>query len=351
MNRRARYIATFLLALFMYPLKGAAQANSESDLLLHIAASFVQADSDAYAAVFPSADSIVAITLRRAPDSTEQYAQARALAGNTIALADQDSLIRKNAFVLFRYIFYRGSALGVHWSDVLMNRYELEALHKTRDAALEAVAPERFVGYVFLEDMQTRKIFTLALSDIRKMEGKWYGGEANFIFEAKTKDEFNQKLKAEKKRILKGLADSVLLANNVPPDSTVDEDEISMKRKQVAERKYYIGWLDDDIPVDLYIRYLKGDCPGGICSYDAMIRFGEDNFIRYEVVKNKDGKWIFTEEETGGVLEVELKGNIFSGIFSATTDRIDYDAYLKEKNMSKRKLEYLDEIMDEDLNH
>ena len=65
--------------------------------------------------------------------------------------------------------------------------------------------------------------------------------------------------------------------------------------------------------------------------------------------KTAEGKWVFLEEETGGVMELELKGSIFTGIFSATIDKVDYDAELKEKAMTKKKLESLDALIERDL--
>lgn len=351
MCRLHHSILYVFMLLGMSVLHAAAQAPTEADLVRRIVASFVRADSMSYAAVFPSADSLVAISLRLAGSETEQYREARALQSDPLRKEQQDSLIRRNAYVLHNFIYARGLGLGIHWSDVLMNRYELQALPQSTDPGIQAISPERFVGYVFLEDMQTRRFYTIALSDIRKMGGKWYGGEANYIFEARDRDEFHVKLKADKKRILKGLADSALITHRSPSDSTDENAEPDDKRKQIVDRKYYSGWLDDDIPIKLYIRYIKGDCPGGVCSYDAMIRFEDESFVMYEASRNKEGKWTFIEESSGGVLELELKGTDFSGSFYASADRVDYDAKLKEKNLTKKKLELLDAIMDEDLSH
>lgn len=351
MHHVYRHIVLSLLLLWGVMPDGAAQSKTEADLVRRIVSSLVGADSMSYAAVFPPADSIIAVSLRNADPGSEVYQQALALQLDPVLKEQQDSLIRRNAYVLHNFIYARGLGLGLHWSDVLMNRYELQALPKNRNPALAAISPERFVGYLFLEDMQTRRFYTVALSDIRKMGGYWYGGEANYIFEARDRDEFEVKLKADKKRILKGLADSTLITHRTPSDSTDDEAEPDGKRKQIVDRKYYSGWLDDDIPIKLYIRYIKGDCPGGVCSYDAMIRFEDESFVMYEASRSKEGKWTFIEESSGGVLELELKGSEFSGSFYASADRVDYDAKLKEKNLTKKKLELLDAIMDEDLSH
>lgn len=322
-----------------------AQNKTEGDLVNKIILSLQQKDSFSYARVFPSADTMANITVRKAPPSSDEYQRAKYLQESPSMLLYQDSLILQQACLLYRSVFEKGERLGIHWNDILISRYELEILAQTRDQTLEAIAPERFVGYVFIEDMQTRKIFTLTLSDMMKIDGKWYGGELNYLFEGNTKDEFNAQLKAELARIRKGLPDTTLQKDSL----SKEDEEPSTQRKQVADRKLYTGMLDDEIPVSLYIRYIKGDCPGGICSWEAIFKFGDNEYTRQEVNKTEDAKWIFVEEETGGVLELELKGNTFTGIFSATLDKIDYDALLKEKTMTKKKMENLDAIIEKDL--
>lgn len=322
-----------------------AQSKTEGELVQKIVFSLQQTDSFLYARVFPSADTTAMVTLRKAPKSSDAYQSSQYLLASPELMLYQDSAIQKRAWELYRNTFIKGKKLGIHWDAIVMSRYELEALAKTRDEVLEAIAPERFVGYVFVEDMLTRKIFTFTLSDIMKMDGRFYGGELNYVFEASSKDEFNAKLKAEKIRIMKGLPDTTMQI----VDSTEYEDDESNKRKQVADRKLYLGYLDDETPVDLYIRYIKGDCPEGICSWEAIFKFGDNEYVKQEVSKTADGKWVFVEEETGGVLELELKGTTFTGIFSATIDKVDYDAELRERPMTKKKMERLDAIIEKDL--
>lgn len=340
----------FRLVLFVfctvYQLASIAQSKTEGELLQKIVQSLQKNDSVLYAHVFASADTMASITIRKAPASSMEYQRARELMSNPDFLSYQDTLILRQSSEWFRTILLKGKKLGIHWESILMNRYELEALAKTRDEVLEAIAPERFVGFVFIEDMLSRKIFTFTVSDIMKMEGRYYGGELNYIFEANTKDEFNAKLKAEKIRILKGLPDTT--DQKVDSSAAIEDDE-SLKRKQVADRKLYTGMLDGETPVSLYIRSIKGDCPEGICSWEAIFKFGDNDYTKQDVSKTEDGKWLFVEEESGGVMELTLKGNVFSGIFSATLDKVDYDAELREKGMTQKKMEYLDAIVEKDL--
>lgn len=343
---KKKSVLVLLLCIFSMADICYGQQKTEGDLVQKIVLSLQQKDSSIYTGVFLSADSMALITLRKAPSTSDAYQRSRYLRESPAMLIFQDSMIKNQAGELYKAVILRGQKMGLHWNDILLSRYELEALAKTRDEALEAIAPERFVGYVFVEDMQTRKIYCLTLSEMMKIDGKWYGGELNYIFEADTKDIFNEKLKAERIRLRKGLPDTT----GQKADSIArEEEEPSNKRKQIADRKLYTGTLDEDIPINLYIRSIKGDCPDAVCSWEAIIKIADEEYMRYEVSKDAKGMWTFIEEETGGVMEVELKGNKFIGSFSATNDKIDYDSELKEKTMTKKKLESLDAIIERDL--
>lgn len=325
-----------------------AQSKTEGELVQKIILSLQLQDSFMYAQVFPSADTMATITVRNAPKTSDAYMRSVYLLQSPQMLLYQDSAVIKQSSELFRNISAKGKKLGIHWDAIIMSRYELEVLPKTRDEVLEAIAPERFVGYVFIEDLLTRKIFTFTISEIMKMGGKYYGGELKFIYEANSKDQFNDQLKAEKIRLIKGIQDTT----KIELDSTLvendEDDEPENKRKQVVDRKLYSGTLDGETHVNLYIRYIQGDCPEGICSWEAIFQFGDNDYTRQEVSKTKEGKWLFVENETGGVMELELNGNIMKGTFTATYDKIDYDAFLKEKTMSKKKLESLDALIEKD---
>lgn len=347
-QKRFLVLMVFVLGIFTQH-KSLAQSKTEGELVQKIVHSLQLKDSFMYAKVFPPTDTLCAITLRKAPNTSEAYQRARYLSASEDLMVHQDSANIKQVSEWFRNVLIKGKKLGIHWEAVIMSRYELEALAKTRDEALEAIAPERFVGYVFLEDELTRKIYAFTVSDIMKMDGKFYGGELNYIYNANNKDEFNAKLKAEKIRIKKGLPDST--EQNVDSTQSREEDLENNKRKQVADRKYYTGYLDGETPVSLYIRFIEGGCPEGICSWEAIFKFGDNEYSKQEVSKSKEGKWVFLEEETSGVLELELKGSIFKGTFTATLDKVEYDAVLKEKAMTKKKMESLDALMDEDLQH
>ena len=336
--------------LCLQSLSVAGQSKSESELVQRIVACLQHKDSFSYAQVFPSADTLAQVTLRKAPKTSDEYQRASYLAESPSMLQFQDSASIKENCEVFRNILLKGDKLGIHWADILMNRYELEAMPRTIDTVLEAIAPERFLGYLFIEDMLTRKFYTISLSDIKKMDRSWYGGSFSHLFEGASKDDFNAKLKAEKLRIMRGLPDTLMTqSDSVVVKSDDEEDSKPYKRKQVVDRKYYAGYLDNEIQVSIYIRSIKGDCPSGVCSWEAIFKFGDNDYTKQEVSRTEDGKWQFVEEETGGVMELELKGDTFVGTFSATLDKVDYDAQLKERPMGEKKLEALDAIIEKDL--
>lgn len=347
-----KYFLRFLFSGFLVLLSipSFSQSKTEADLIQHIVNSLQRSDSFGYANVFLSTDSFATMCLRKAPATTEAYQNAVTLKNNPVAMMLQDSFAKMRAFAQFKKVYERGERIEIHWLNILNSRYELEQVGKTRDLALEAVAPDRFVGYLFVKDMLSTKHYVLSLADIMKIDGKWYGGLLNYIFEADSKEEFNEKLKAEKKRIMRGIPDTLgQYADSVHKMEAKEESAISQKRKQVADRKLYLGYLDNDIPVDLYIRFIKGDCPEKICSWEAMMKFGDNDFLPQEVTHNPDGKWVFTEDGNGGVLEMELKGSVFEGIFLETNDRIDYDAFLEEVPLSNKKMQKLDAIIEQNM--
>lgn len=351
------YLRKALLLTFsvvIYSNSTFAQSKTESDLVNMIVKSLQTQDSIGYAHLFLSADSIAALTIRKAAPNSIESQRAQMMLESPSLLLYQDSILNVQAFALFNALVKKGEQLGMHWSQSLLSRYELEVLPKRKDEVYEAIAPERFVGYVFIEDMLTRKTYGLTLSDIMKIDGKWYGGELNYIYEASNKDEFKAQLKAEQIRLKKGIIeeDTTIKKDtlHVSTDNETDNEMNPHKRKQVADRKLYTGKLDNEIPVTLYIRYILGDCPEKVCSWEALFKFGDqDEYSKETVTRNADGKWVFTEEETGAVMELELKNGEYHGVFTATSDKVDYEASLKETPMTQKKLENLDAIIEKDL--
>src|SRR5690606_21208552 len=142
-----------------------------------------------------------------------------------------------------------------------------------------------------------------------QINGAWYGGRLRELYEASSRDEWEE-ARHEARRAKKTGADS---AGKKEAISTEQQQEINEKAPQViAERKFYSGMFDGEIPVQLYVRALKGGCPAGICSWEAIYKFGDqDDFIRLHVTRTEDGGWQMLEEPEAGAMDLELKKGVF----------------------------------------
>lgn len=323
-----------------------AQQKSEHDLISKIIQSLSRKDSFMYASVFVPADSLAQIIVRKAPANSPAVEQSKMMLSSPEFFVYQDSIIIRQCSEWFRNVLDFGVKIGVHWNAIQLSRFELENTYDSQDTILKYIADEQFVGYVTIIDMLTQKHYTFTLSDILKIGKNFYGGSLNLILLAQGKEDFKNKMKVQKTLIARGLA--IDTSDYVSNEEYEEEDDRNYKRKQVEDRKYFGGYLDDETPVRLYIRYIKGGCPEGICSWEALFKYGEYEYIRLDVSKTKDGKWLFTDESYGWALELEESKNSFHGIFSATIDNVDYDASLKERNIPKKKLQKLDAIIERD---
>lgn len=346
--KRARILISFLCSFFVSVI-ASGQCKTEAELVGRIMKCLQAKDPYCYSSLFPSADTIAQATLRKAPKGSPEYVGASMILETPILLLYKDSAMTAQCKEMFDTVMLKSDNLNIHWAETVLSRFELEEMQKTRDEVYEAIAPQRFLGFVFAEDMLTRKHYAFTLSDMMKIEGKWYGGELKYIFEAKSKDEFNAQLKAERIRIRKGLpADTSAKQDHV----TTEEDEDSKetypnKRKQVADRKLFTGMLDNEIPVLLYVRYIKGGCPEGICAWEAIFKFGDqDEYMKETVTRTEDGKWVFTEDQGGSVMELEFEKDMFTGMLTSTSDKTDYEVKLKLTPMSNKKMEDLDSIIE-----
>jgi hypothetical protein len=127
-----------------------------------------------------------------------------------------------------------------------------------------------------------------------------------------------------------------------------DEDQPKNVEKIVAERKYYNGFFDNEIAVQLYVRSMKGGCPSGICSWEAIYKFGDqDDYILLEVTRSPDGKWQMSEVPPNAVMDLELKNNVFTGTWIAGENQTGYDVKLPETPASAKKIQRLDAILKE----
>ena len=123
-------------------------------------------------------------------------------------------------------------------------------------------------------------------------------------------------------------------------DSTGKTDD---EEKEIVERKFYRGWFDDDVPVQFYVQHIKGDCAEPACTYEALFKFGDDEWVKMSGAKDTAGTWIFTEE--AATMELTLDSEIYTGIWSAGPTQSEYEASMKESPLSPSKAKEYDEII------
>jgi hypothetical protein len=219
--------------------------------------------------------------------------------------------------------------------------------------------------------------------EIQKVNGFYCGGQVLNVLEANNIDDFLNKERAElnylahrpppedksdKERPTRDpgtdstLTDSFGITSTAiapPVDSakykkdilmapSVAEDEGSKIRREVVDRKYYKGKFDDDIPVELYVRYMK-DVKDKVTKYwDALYKFGDmSEYVKLDVSMTQDAKWLF--EEPVASMELDLAGKVYSGSWTNGGNQTGYDVELSQKELSQKKIEELDNILENGL--
>ena len=125
--------------------------------------------------------------------------------------------------------------------------------------------------------------------------------------------------------------------------TSVMEDEAGKTRREVVDRKFYKGKFDDEIPVELYVRYMK-DVKGKVSGWDGLYKFGDmEQYVKLDITK-VDGKWLF--EEPSGTMDLELNNKIYTGSWTGGESQTGYDAELTQKDLSQQKMEMLDRILE-----
>jgi hypothetical protein len=316
---------------------------TEQDMIAQLTSCLVNKNSLEYTRLFPESDSIAYWTTLVAPSNSQPFIKAVYQLNNPAIGMQKDSILDAKLTYNFDSIMHRGEMLGVHWHSLLLARYELVKSRKTRDSILERIAPVRFTGYLFVRDMLTRKTYGVAVTDIMNIEGNWYGGQMQSIYQAATIDEYYKKMKIEVARIKAGMN------GNFGEDSTFvmadTSEENSKIRKQVVDRKMFTGTFDNDIKVELYIRFYRGTCPEGICSWDATFKFGNKEEVVAKVNKTADGKWHFTEES--GVMDLTQNADGFTGTWTSASDQTEYEVNITISAISNKKMRKLDQMLDD----
>ncbi len=318
---------------------------TEQDMVAQVLNYLQTKDVLSYTRMFPESDSLVYWTMQMTPQDSRQYMVMARRLDNPVIGMREDSILQVQLQQEFDSLMHRGDGMKVNWHALVHMRYELVRMRKVRDTLYEKVAPERFNGYFFVMDMLTRKAYGVAVTDIMKIRDSWYGGRLKGIYEAATVDEYKARRATEIARIRKGLPgnygrDDEDIAVDDPEE---DEDD---PRQMVVDRKLFSGMFDDEIPVELYIRYLRGGCPEDICSWEGVFRFGDDEYVLVDITRTDDGVW-HIEEVTGmGVMELTLENGRYTGKWTSAIDQTGYEVDISDQPVSNRKLRRLDEILD-----
>jgi len=128
------------------------------------------------------------------------------------------------------------------------------------------------------------------------------------------------------------------------------DDDNSKVRKEVIDRKFYAGKFDDEIPVQLYVRYMRDVRTGKLFSYDGLYKFGDQkDFVKLDINLDAQGKWTMDDDPPVGSLELVLKGKVYTGSWSNVENGSGYDVLLKQTDIPEKKVEQLDNILDKGL--
>jgi hypothetical protein len=242
------------------------------------------------------------------------------------------------------------------------------------------------MGYVFVRARGEHSTFCITITEMQRIGGFFAGGQVNNIMEASTIDEYNERAAYETNYVIQlrnALIDSAALLakrDSLHTDSLkrgwvkmTAKDSLKFKkdslnssgssssaagpgeedgqkiRREVVDRKYYEGKFDDEIPVELYVRYMKDVKNDKTMFWDALYKFGDQkDYIKLEVTK-KDDKWEFDDDPPVGSMELLLKNHIYTGSWINNETQSGYDVVLKETVVSPRKLEKLEKILEEGL--
>jgi len=340
-------------------------------------------DTFSYYNLFPPFDTLWHMVLHNADHTPEVVQELNALKEHPQSLIDFDPQYNKEIVGRFCAILQKGEDSGIHWNSIVLQRYELQKEGLTQNLiGYEKISPERFSGYIFVRDLLGRSTFCITITEIQKINGFFFGGQVYNILEASTIDEFKAREYDEQKYYAKLALDAVAdTVKKEPKDSTdiadsgdpptpkktsphkdtlaaqstliiVDssDDDKPKTRKEVVDRKYYEGKFDDEIPVKLFIRYMKDPGTGKVAFWDGLYKFGDQvNYVKLNITKNSEGHWIMEDDPPVGSMDLELKSKEYTGSWTNNENQTGYDVVLTQKDLPPRKVEELDNILEKGL--
>lgn len=331
-------------------------AKSEKELVLRIIKTLKAEDSASHAASFIKFDDLWKMVVNYRDTSVVKQMQVNQLRQVPNSVRKFDPFFNPQIGLDFNHILEKGADSGVHWDRISLARFELKKIDMTTDLiGYNHISPLRFKGYIFITDEFSRKTFGIAVTDVQNIKGNWYGGHMVDIYPASTEDEYLKKFKIEEAWLQKLVAEGIDIDSmkrsidsirNADNEHGLEEGEVTTRR-EVAERKYYFGLLDDEIPVTLYVQYLRGGCPEKVCEWIGIFKFDDEGDYFKVAVHKENGKWYFTQDGDKSVLELELKGKTFEGSWLSVKDQIEYEAYFEEVTAKPSITQKLDAMIDE----
>lgn len=353
------------------------EPKTEVGLMNSVLVCLQNKDSLSYFYLFPPFDTLWRMVTHNPDHTPETIQQLNNLKEHPQALIDFDPFFNHSIMARFMAVLQKGEDSGIHWNSIVLQRYELHKEDLTRNLiGYDKIAPERFTGYVFVRDILGRLTFCINITEIQKINGYFFGGQVINILEASNIDQFIHKEQEEQKyfewlikhpkidsmqkdSLKKALADNDTSADNDTgaakgPNLSVSnptaDDEKPQNRKEVIDRKYYEGKFDDEIPVKLYVRYMRDLKSGKLVSYDGLYKFGDQvDYVKLIITLNAEGKWVMEDDPPVGTLELELKNKIYTGSWSNNDNGTGYDVVLKQSDIEEKKLEELDRILEKGL--
>ena len=340
---------------------------TEGGLVYKVLQCLQRRDTAAYFDLFPPFDTLWSMVNRNTDNSPEAQRELNNLKQHPQILVEFDPLYNRSIIGGFAHVLGKGEDSGVQWSSVVMARYELHKQDPNQTMlGYNRIVPERFGGYMFVQDEFNRVTYCIRIAEIQKIKGQFFGGQLLNVLKAKNVDEFVRKEEMEQD-YLRWLAthpdtttavatkDSTDVADTAAGDNPLllhrDDrpDDDGDKREEVVDRRYYEGMMDNEIPIKMYIRYMR-IIPGKPQQYDGLYKLGESKkYLKLEITVTPEGKWVIEDESAMGVMELVLKGRNYVGGWS-NADENGFDVVMTQTGTPKGKIETLDKILDRGAN-
>ena len=330
------------------------EPKTEVELMNSIVSCLRHKDTASYYYLFPPFDTLWRMVNHNSDHSPEVEKQLSNLKNHPQSLIDFDPFYNHQIMGGFCHVLAKGEDSGINWKGIVIAHYELQQESLTRDlAGFDKIVPDRLKGYLFVKDVAGRGEFCITIKEIQKIEGLYFGGQVVNVLEASTIDQYLAKEEREN-RYFEWLAKHPVIDTPKTDSGTLNLDSLSAAadedgtkvRKEVVERKYYEGKFDNEIPVSLYVRYMKDLHTGKVAFYDGLYKFGDQkNYVRLDITL-ADGKWLMEDDPPVGTLELVLKDRTYTGSWLNNDNNTGYDVLLKQADLPERKMEQLERILE-----